>query len=194
MTARLQLNGLVVLYAYLQRIFVYDKVIALIPDEAAAPAAVAELPALLERTGAATTAFDTSAGLHAATVAEFDAVLAAVRAAMSERAAQPHAPLRNRLAAIAGDRYHAEYLINGLVHWGTQFAPEAADYYRQQTPATRDQVAVISGLVDAASKDALSADDLARIDTWHDQVVAFTPAVAADLDLTADLLHGRTPA
>ncbi|GAB4587076.1 hypothetical protein [Nocardia sp. IFM 10818] len=194
MTAQWQLNGLVMLYAYLQRVFVYDKAIATIPGaDAPAPAPIADLPALLDKTSAAIRDFDTRAGLPDSAVTEFDAVLAIVGAAVSERTAHPGAPVRERLAAVAGDRFHGRHLVEGLVYWGDRYNPEVADRYRQQVLPARNATSTLSRFVAAAANNALTTNDLAQVDIWYDEVVQAAGRLGHDMALTARLLHGHEP-
>ncbi|WP_018180244.1 hypothetical protein [Jongsikchunia kroppenstedtii] len=191
MTAQWQLNGLVMLYAYLQRVFVYDKVIATIPGDTAVPVSVENLPSMLERTSKAIGAFDTETGLSDADQRDFAAILDAVRAALSDRATHANAPLRDRLAAIAGDRLGGQYLLEGLVLWGDRYSAAAADRFRQKVLPARGAANEVTRLVADAARDALTADDHARVDSWYTEVARASAGSADDLALVSELLAGR---
>jgi len=189
-TAQSQLNGLVILYAYLQRIFVYDMVLATIPgDPPRLPAP--DTANLLDRTSAAIGRCDPRAGLPADTVVDMDAVLAAASDAMAARVARPNAPQRERIAAIAGDRFHHRHLVEGLVFWGDRYQPETADRYRQQLLSTRAAAQDLTALVARAADGPLPASDLAQIDTWYESVVATAGNIPKDLALIARLIHSQ---
>jgi len=189
-TAQSQLNGLVVLYAYLQRIFVYDKVITTIAGDAPQAPAL-DTAALLDVTSAAIGQCDPGTGLPDGTVGDIDRVLAAVGDAMAARAARPDAPLREQLAAIAGDRFHHRHLNQGLVFWGDRYQPETADRFRQQILPARAAAEELTALVGRAASGPLPDGDRTQIDAWYRSVVAAAPNIPDDLTLITRLIHGE---
>lgn len=197
MNGKAQLNGLVVLYAYLQRIFVYDKVIAgfsVTPPSGSGPVSSSGWAGCLDEVGSIIGAFDRDTGLAETQLSRLLEILGEVRAAMRARRPDPDAPLPERLAAVAGDLYGGMHTNDGIVHWGGTFDPAVADRYRQRTLGHRAAVNTISGFVARATAgNALGADDLARLDAWFTGVCAGTAAVERDLDDAAELLQGRTP-
>ncbi|MFJ4654189.1 hypothetical protein ACIP5Y_23225 [Nocardia sp. NPDC088792] len=180
------------LFASLQRIFVYDKVIARVPGIGPAPAPVADLPDLLDRSGTAIRDFDPAVGLSETEVTEFEGMLEIVRGAMAERTPRRDAPLRERLAAIASSRYYDQHLVDGLAHWGSLFNPDVADYYRQQALPARNHARMLSTLVAAGGNHTLTAGDVARLDAWYGVVVQAARRIPGDLAGAADMLRGRS--
>lgn len=190
MNAQWQLNGLIVLYAALQRISAWDDTVAAVPGDPPAPDPVPGLAVMLNTIASAIREFDTETGLSEESIAEFETMVGTVRAATAARIVPPGSPLRIRLAAIAGSRSYDQHLVKGLTHWGTVFNPEIADYYREQRLPADDQVAEISAFVTAARADTLSPDDIARLDTWYLAVARSAARIDDDMDRIALLLCG----
>ncbi|MFT3898653.1 MAG: hypothetical protein QM728_00185 [Gordonia sp. (in: high G+C Gram-positive bacteria)] len=196
MSAQLQLNGLVMLYAYLQRIYVYDKVLATIPDRAPEhhdPASPPELTTLIEKTGKTIAAFPTESGLSDEQVDSFTPVVDFAQAAMSNRAAHPGTPLREQLAAVAGARFHNQHLVEGLIMWGDNYRPETADQYRQRVLPARNDTRLLTAFVAKASLGQLPEEEQLRVGEWYDAVIRTTPGVDGDMGLITSLLRGIDP-
>ncbi|QIS14270.1 hypothetical protein [Nocardia arthritidis] len=191
MEGKAQLNGLVVLYAYLQRIFMYDKVIA---GLGAAPVAGDgwDWPACLDEVGVVIGRFDRLAGLSDPDVTRLLDILGEVRAAMRRRRPDPDASLPERLAAVAGDLHGGMHSNDGIVFWGETFDSTVADRYRQRTRTHRSMVNTINGYVAKATDGGvLTADDLARVDAWFTKVCTGSPGIERDLTRAGELLRGN---
>ncbi|MFJ4654185.1 hypothetical protein ACIP5Y_23205 [Nocardia sp. NPDC088792] len=126
-------------------------------------------------------------------MAEFEAVLDTVRIAMSARAARPDAPLRSRLAAIAGERYYFEHLIAGLVDWSSRLHPALSGYYMQQALPARNDANSISASISAAVYGALAPVDIISLNAWYAAALEAAAEIENDIALTADLLRGQVP-
>lgn len=194
MKSQLQLNGLVILYSYLQRIFVYDMVLAKFGAEAPKTGSQEVWHGCLEEVGKAIAEFDTDAGLTEADQARMIEISESASAAMRARRADPDAPLPERLAAVAGDLYCGQHRNNGLVYWGDKFDEVVADRYRQQIPTHWNTTNTISGYVaEALEGSPLPEADEARLAAWFASACELVSAVDDDLAQTARLLAGERP-
>jgi hypothetical protein len=194
MKSQLQLNGLVILYSYLQRIFVYDTVLAKFGVEASKTGGQEVWHGYLEQVGKAIAGFDTDTGLNEADQARMIEISEAASAAMRARRADPDAQLPGRLAAVAGDLYCGQHRNNGLVYWGDKFDEAVADRYRQQIPTHWNTTNTISGYVAKALEGSpLPEADEARLATWFASTCKLVSAVDDDLAQTARLLAGERP-
>lgn len=194
MIARRQLNGLFILHAHLQRIFVYDKVIATVPGNDPGPRPMPDLSSLIKRFRDALDDFDTDIGLPMSMAGEFETLSGILGKALAERVAHPDASLRDRLAVVSGDRFHDQCLFGGLVQWSNRYSPNAANFYTQQALSARSDTDTISALVSAATPYGILAPvDRIQLDAWYAVSLQVANRFESDIALAVDLLHGYAP-
>jgi hypothetical protein len=170
---RFQLNGLVLLYAYLQRVFVHAKVSAgAIPDP---------VPELLDVAGTAIQSFDQDAGLSGEERRRLLDLTGEARSLMREHLPRPDAELPEQLASVAAALYAEEHVNNGIIHMGDIYDPEVADRFRQRIPHFRDQIAVITDFVGKATDGVpLTAEENAKLDSWFADVTGSAENIEQD--------------
>ncbi|RJO74750.1 hypothetical protein D5S18_14925 [Nocardia panacis] len=185
---RAQLDGLVVLYTYLQRISVYDRVI----DGLGAGRRDDGWSGPLGEVGAIIGRFDRGTRLDAAEVAHLLDILDTVRAAMRRRRPDPDASLPERLAVVAGDLHGGLHHSEGVVRWGEIYDAAAARRHRQRAVAHRGLVNTVNEYVArAGAGGVLGAEELARIDAWFTKVCTGSPGIERDLRRAGEALRGQ---
>lgn len=195
MKSQIQLNGLVILYSYLQRIFVYDTVLSKFGADSPKTGNQEVWHGYLQEVGKAMAEFDTDAGLAETDQARMIEIDREASAALRARRAEPAAPLPEQLAAVAGDLYCGQHRNNGLVYWGDKFDENVADRYRQQIPSHWNTTNTISSYVGKTLQGTpLSEADEAQLATWFASACRLTAAVDDDLAQVELLLAGERPA
>ncbi|MEC3982564.1 hypothetical protein [Amycolatopsis sp. H20-H5] len=177
---RYQLNGLILLYAYLQRVFVHDRVGAGFPG-AAARTGPDPIPGLLDGVGTAIKTFDKDAGLSAEDGKRLLETTGSARSLMRAHLPRPDAALPEQLASVAAALYAEEHVNNGLVHLGDIFDPEVADQFRQRIPQFRTQVGVITGYVGKVTGgEPLTGEENAQLGSWFTNVTGSAAHIEQD--------------
>lgn len=177
----IQYNGIVLLYGYLQRLFVYGKVksmLGAVPETLE----IDSLPSLLDKTSEIFQHFDTKNGLSKEQQQELLAILATVKKLMPHTVEKTEKPeLADQLAVAGAALYAEEYINNGIIHLGMLFNPTIADRFRQHIPHFQNRVNGINSFVDkAANGKSLSTDELAQLDTWYTDVMKNAANIPAD--------------
>ncbi len=181
MDAKLQLNGLVLLYAYLRRAYDYRTMLRLL-GERVDQAELDALSPMLERTSGAIRDFDPDEGLDPAAAAEFDGITGQV--ASFTEAFVPHdgADPRRQLAAVAAAVYAEEHVNDGIVHMGDLLDPELADRFRQRTLHFQQRTATVTSWVKTVAADErLDAESASQRDELVDQVIEASANIDSDL-------------
>lgn len=164
----IQYNGIVLLYGYLQRLFVYGKVksmLGTVPETLE----IDSLPSLLDKTSETFQNFDTKSGLSQKQQQELLAILATVKKLVPQTLETDENPaLADQLAVAGAALYAEEYINNGIIHLGMLFNPSIADRFRQHIPHFQNRVNGINSFVDkAANHENLSADENAQLEAWY---------------------------
>lgn len=164
----IQYNGIVLLYGYLQRLFVYGKVksmLGTVPETLE----IDSLPSLLDKTSETFQSFDTKSGLSQKQQQELLAILATVKELVPQTLETDENPaLADQLAVAGAALYAEEYINNGIIHLGMLFNPSIADRFRQHIPHFQNRVNGINSFVDkAANHKNLSADENAQLEAWY---------------------------
>lgn len=177
----IQYNGIVLLYGYLQRLFVYGKVksmLGTVPETLE----IDSLPSLLDKASEIFQHFDTKNGLSKEQQQELLAILATVKKLVPHTVEKTEKPeLADQLAAAGAALYAEEYINNGIIHLGMLFNPTIADRFRQHIPHFQNRVNGINSFVDkAANEKSLSTDELAQLETWYADVMKNAANIPAD--------------
>lgn len=164
----IQYNGIVLLYGYLQRLFVYGKVksmLGTVPETLE----IDSLPSLLDKTSETFQNFDTKSGLSQKQQQELLAILATVKKLVPQTLETDENPaLADQLAVAGAALYAEEYINNGIIHLGMLFNPSIADRFRQHIPHFQNRVNGINSFVDkAANHENLSSDENAQLEAWY---------------------------
>lgn len=177
----LQYNGSVLLYGYLQRLFVYGKVksmLGTVPETLE----IDSLPSLLDKASEIFQNFDTKNGLTQEQQQELLAILATVKKLVPHTVEKTENPeLADQLAAAGAALYAEEYINNGIIHLGMLFNPTIADRFRQHIPHFQNRVNGINVFVDkTANHKSLSADETAQLEAWYSDVMKNAKNIGAD--------------
>lgn len=177
----LQYNGSVLLYGYLQRLFVYGKVksmLGTVPETLE----IDSLPSLLDKANEIFQNFDTKNGLTQEQQQELLAILATVKKLVPHTVEKTENPeLADQLAAAGAALYAEEYINNGIIHLGMLFNPTIADRFRQHIPHFQNRVNGINVFVDkTANHKSLSADETAQLEAWYSDVMKNAKNIGAD--------------
>ena len=181
MQTTFQYNGLVLLYAYLQRAYVHHRTLDLLAAPAD-PRAAQQLPSLLDRVGGAMSAFDKDAGLTAEDARAMQDIVDEARPLVQGCLPQTGDSPQRQLAAIVSAVYAEEHVNTGIVRMGELLDPDIADRFRQRIPFFRSRVALVSGWVEKATKGhELTPDEAAERDRLLSDVTVASRSVDADL-------------
>jgi hypothetical protein len=188
MPATFQYNGLVLLHAYLQRVYVYCRTLDML-EAPTDPGVLEQLSPLLDQVRSTMTTFDKDLGLTAADGQVLRGVVEQTRSLV-----QPCLPCdgdspQRQLASVVSVVYAEEHVNNGIISMGDLMDPDMADRFRQQTPFFRHRVAMVSGWVQKAvdGRD-LTPEESAERDTLLAEVTAGARGVEADLRTIAEYL------
>lgn len=181
MQTTFQYNGLVLLYAYLQRAYVHHRTLDLLAAPAD-PRAAQQLPSLLDRVGGAMSAFDKDAGLTAEDARAMRDIVDEARPLVQGCLPQPGDSPQRQLAAVVSAVYAEEHINTGIVRMGELLDPDIADRFRQRIPFFRSRVALVSSWVEKATKrHELTPDEAAERDRLLSDVRVASRSVDADL-------------
>lgn len=177
----LQYNGVVLLYGYLQRLFVYGKVKSML-DAVPETLGVDSLPSLLDTASAALQNFDSKNGLTEEQQQELLAILATIKKLVpATLEAQENPKLADQLAVAGAALYAEEYINNGIIHLGMLFNPKIADRFRQHVPHFQNRVNGINMLVDkTANHKPLDANETAQLEAWYTDVMKSAKNIGTD--------------
>lgn len=176
-----QYNGIVLLYGYLQRLFVYGKVksmLGAVPEKLE----IDSLPSLLDKTSEIFQNFDTKNGLSKEQQEELLAILATVKKLVPHTVEKLENPeLSDQLATAGAALYAEEYINNGIIHLGMLFNPTIADRFRQHIPHFQNRVNGINLFVDkTANQKSLHSNELAQLESWYADVMKNASNIGAD--------------
>lgn len=180
----LQYNGIVLLYGYLQRLFVYGKVKSML-DTVPETLEIDSLPSLLDKTSKIIQNFDTTNGLSKEQQQELLAILSTIKKLVPPTLEVEKEPvLADQLAVAGASVYAEEYINNGIIHLGTLFNPSIADRFRQHIPHFQNRVNRINSLVDkAAHQHNLSEEENAQVSTWYTDVMKNAKNIGSDFQI-----------
>lgn len=181
MDVRLQFNGLVLLYGYLQRIYVHDQVLAMLGEQGS-PSTADDLPPMLALVGGAMRSFDPEGGLSPDEVHDLESVVDAAQPLVAGCLPQPGDSPGHQLAAVSAAVYAEDHVNNGIVRMGDLLDPDVADRFRQRIPSFRNRVAVVTNWVErAADHQSLTAEEASERDRLLADVTVAAPNVESDL-------------
>ena len=181
MQTTFQYNGLVLLYAYLQRAYVHHRTLDLLAAPAD-PRAAQQLPSLLDRVGGAMIAFEKDAGLTAEDARAMRDIVDEARPLVQGCLPQPGDSPQRQLAAVVSAVYAEEHVNTGIVRMGELLDPDIADRFRQRIPFFRSRVALVRSWVEKATKrHELTPDEAAERDRLLSDVTVASRSVDADL-------------
>ncbi|GIP39831.1 hypothetical protein J31TS4_31110 [Paenibacillus sp. J31TS4] len=186
-------NGMVLLYGYLQRLFVSERIQEMLeyePSEEARQSLTASLDTLTPLLRD----FDPARPLTLEAETRLLAILDELEPALDryEEMITPGARFEPMLIVAASTLYAEEHINQGLVHWGKHFDPTAEDRYRQQVPRLRSRVGSVTEIVKKVSEGIpLSADDHAEIDRWYGDVLRNRDGIRSDAEKIRELLKAE---
>ena len=177
----LQFNGAILLYGYLQRLFVYGKIKGML-GSAPSVLNMGDLPSLLDKTGAVFQKFDRVSGLTKSQQEELLDTLDTVESLVPPTlTAEAEPQLADKLAVAGGALYAEEYINNGIIHLGDIFNEQIADRFRQHIPHFRNRVNAVNLLVDKAAKNHnLDASETAQLESWYKDIIEHSANIEAD--------------
>ncbi|RNF38673.1 hypothetical protein [Planococcus salinus] len=189
-----QFHGVVLLYGYLQRLFVYGNIKGMLDTKPEA-AEWDELPQHLDHVSAIFQNFDRKAGLN------IDQIKQAFTAYRTVEAMTPQtfpdkekAPLSERLAVTGAALYAEEYINTGLIHLGMNFDPKVEKRYRQQAEHYKKVVKIMTMLVEkTAEKKTLSKAEADQLQKWYQTTMESADTVKKDIRRIRYFLNGTTP-
>ncbi len=181
MDTKLQLNGLVLLYAYLRRAHDYRTMLRLL-GEPVDQGALDRLSPMIDRVGAAVRDFDPQAGLDPQQVREFDEITVCVGPLTDAFVPGDDDGERRQLAAVAAAVYAEEQVNDGVVHMGDLMDPTLADQFRQRTLHFQHRTATVTRWVKTvADGRSLDAESTSQRDELLDQVIEASANIDSDL-------------
>lgn len=168
-----QFNGVVLLYGYLQRLFVYGKIKSLL-DEKPEELKLEHLPSHLDAASAVFGNFDRQHGLAKIQKQQMLDALQTVEEWMPLTLSVPEEPrLADQLAVAGAALYAEEYINNGLLHFGKLFNPQVEDRFRQHIPYFQNRVNSINRLVDKIeSHKSFAREESEQLNKWYQDVLA----------------------
>ena len=179
MTTRRQHNGLLLLHAYLERIYVYDNALA---KMGATPSSDEDWAAFLQEVGEALKATEDDREGFEPDGARFGDIVERLRVGMRARRGVPGAPLVEQLAAVAGDLFGAKHRNDNMIYWGDIYDADVADRLRQQIPYHWSTTRRIeSCIAQTIAGTPLEEQDSAQLEQWFTSVCALTENVDDDL-------------
>jgi hypothetical protein len=185
-----QYNGLVLLYAYLQRAYVHNRTLDLLAAPAD-PRAAQKLLSLLDRVGGAMSTFDKDAGLTEDDARAMRDIVDEARPLVQECLPQAGDSPQRQLAAVVCAVYAEEHVNNGIVRMGELLDPDIADRFRQRIPFFRSRAAMVSSWVQKATEQhELTPDEAAERDRLLSDVTVASRSVDADLRTITHYLAG----
>ena len=186
MTTGSQHNGLLLLHAYLQRIYVYDNVLAKL---GAATPADEDWSAFLREVGEALTATEADREGFEPDGPRLADIVERLRDGMRARRAVPGAPLVEQLAVVAGDLFGAKHLNDNMIYWGDIYDDDLADRLRQRIPYHWDTTGKIESYVARTiSGTPLEEQDSVQLAEWFASACALVENVDDDLKQIKGLL------
>lgn len=189
-----QFHGIVLLYGYLQRLFVYGNIKGMLDSKPEA-AEWEELPKLLDDVSAIFQSFDRKSGLN------IDQMKQAFTAYRTVEAMTPatfpdkeKAQLADRLAITGAALYAEEYINTGLIHLGMNFDPKVEKRYRQQAEHYKKTVKIITMLVEkTAQRKPLSKAEADQLQNWYKTSIENADTVKKDIRRIRYFLNGTKP-
>lgn len=189
-----QFHGIVLLYGYLQRLFVYGNIKGMLDTKPEAPE-WEELPKLLDGVSAIFQSFDRTSGLKLDQMKQAFTAYRTVEAMTPETFPdQEKAQLADRLAVVGAGLYAEEYINTGLIHLGMNFDPKVEKRYREQAKHYQKTVKIISLLVDkTAQGQPLSKVEADQLQSWYKTSLENTDTVKKDIRRIRYFLNGTKP-
>lgn len=188
--AEAQFNGVVLLYGYLQRLFVYGKIKSLVgtkPEELK----LERLSSHLDAASSVFGNFDRQNGLTKIQKQQMLVALQTIEELMPLTLKVPEEPqLEDQLAVAGAALYAEEYINNGLMHFGKLFNPQVEDRFRQHIPYFQNRVNSINYFVEKAeNQKSLAFHETKQLTKWYEDVLANAADAAEDLRQIHQYLH-----
>jgi len=149
MSVQLQYNGYVLLYSYLQRFYVSEKVNTMLGIGEMKDEKMESLKLLLNELGEIGTYFQVNKALSL----EYKDYLIGLTDKISgftddyKKQITDAKTARDYIPLVASTLYAEEHVNNGIVHMGRLFNPEIADRYMQKIPYFRQRIGWINSIV-----------------------------------------------
>lgn len=201
--AALQLNGLVLLHGYLQRVAIYDAVTARLGGTTPIVDGDAELVGAVEALGVITANFDQSAGLTVEQEVIAAGLIEIVRPRVAARlfaAGDGIDELWHQVAVITATFHSDVHISEGLRSVARLYQSDALDEVEARHQELLERAGIASQLVEAVAEVAtpgaepLADDKLGAIGAWYADInhpdLATQDGIDADLEQIAALLAG----
>lgn len=159
-SAREQLEGLGVLYAYLQRVFVFTRTMQMLDPQRHVDVNTDELKAALDLVGDTVRQFDFTGGLSAAQRQALGPVIAAAHGWIDGTRPQSDDSRAQAIAHTASAAFFEEHLNSARIHLGDHYDADYADYCRQRILLLQASVRQVKSIVGKTADGlALSSDE-----------------------------------
>ncbi|MBZ5200770.1 hypothetical protein HU147_06030 [Planomicrobium chinense] len=188
--AEAQFNGVVLLYGYLQRLFVYGKIKSLVgtkPEELK----LERLSSHLDSASSVFGNFDRQNGLTKIQKQQMLVALQTIEELMPLTLKVAEEPqLEDQLAVAGAALYAEEYINNGLMHFGKLFNPQVEDRFRQHIPYFQNRVNSINHFVEKAeNQKSLAFHETKQLTKWYEDVLANAADTSEDFRQIHQYLH-----
>lgn len=188
--AEAQFNGVVLLYGYLQRLFVYGKIKSLVgtkPEELK----LERLSSHLDAASAVFGNFDRQNGLTKIQKQQMLDALQTAEELMPLTLNAPKEPqLEDQLAVAGAALYAEEYINNGLMHFGKLFNPQVEDRFRQHIPYFQNRVNSINYFVEKVeNQKSLAFNETKQLTSWYKDVLGNAAHISDDFQQIHQYLH-----
>ncbi len=170
MSVEYQYNGYVLLYGYLQRLFVSEKVKAMLSMEDYKEEKTESLKLLLNELGEIGTYFYINKSL----TEEYKEFLLGLTDKVHNFAEEYKEQIKtadsldDKIAVVASTLYAEEHINSGIIRMGEMFNPAIQDRYLQHLPYYRQRVGWVNSVVHKKVEGSdLSADDSSKINDLY---------------------------
>lgn len=185
MNAAIQYNGLVLLYGYLQRLYVHERTKGLLDNGAFNVEKIDIITQHLKKIHDITDVFDNNKKLDETN----QALLLDIANVCSEMSDEYKNEILNsktfkdELAVVASTIYAEEHINNGIIKMGELFNPEIQDRFMQQILYYRNRVALVNAVVQKETEGKeISEKEKEQIKNWYVETSQTSSYMKKDFD------------
>lgn len=188
-------NGLVLLYAYLQRIFVHERILQLFGAHGN-PERLELLPAMIETVTEVVQSAETHKNISQEQVGSLIPVLERVENWIADYLPKGEEldDLHHRFAIAASAIHGEEHVNNGLIKLGELFDPGIADRFMQRVSGHKNNVGIASTVVaKTVRNEPIEESFVQKMENWYRDVSSNAGGMKSDLAGIRVMLQGKPP-